>query len=70
MHKRHQIELDLISAADNLSYVPSQEGRVTKGAAQALLGKVYLYQDKFTESADVLEKLMLNFSIGLLEEWV
>jgi hypothetical protein len=64
-----QIELDLISAADNLSYVPSQEGRVTKGAAQALLGKVYLYQDKFTESADVLEKLINEGPYDLVTDY-
>ncbi|MFK7832752.1 MAG: RagB/SusD family nutrient uptake outer membrane protein [Winogradskyella sp.] len=53
-----QMELDLIYAADNLPYVQSQTGRVTKGAAEALLGKVYLYQDKFTEAATVLENLI------------
>lgn len=52
------IEQDLIFAAANLPYVQSETGRVTKGAAQALLGKVYLYQDKFTESANVLEDLI------------
>ena len=60
------IERDLIYAADNLPYVQNQTGRVTKGAAQALLGKVYLYsdfynnQDKFTEAADVFEDLITN----------
>ena len=43
----NQIEQDLIFAADNLDYTTSETGRITKGAAQALLGKVYLYQDKF-----------------------
>lgn len=54
------IEADLIFAAANLSYVQSETGRVTKGAAQGLLGKVYLYQDKFSESATVLEDLINN----------
>ncbi len=54
------IEEDLIFAAANLPYVQNQTGRVTKGAAQALLGKVYLYQDKFAESAAVLEDLINN----------
>ena len=36
-----QIELDLMYAVDNLPYVQSVPGRVTKGAAQALLGKAY-----------------------------
>ena len=55
-----QIELDLKYAADNLTYIQAQEGRVTKGAAQALLGKAYLYQNKFDEAANVLEDLILN----------
>ena len=54
------IEADLIFAANNLPYIQNQTGRVTKGAAEALLGKVYLYQDKFTESATVLENLINN----------
>jgi hypothetical protein len=54
------IEQDLIFAANNLNYTGYETGRVTKGAAQALLGKVYLYQDKFAESADVLEDLINN----------
>ena len=54
------IEADLIFAIDNLPYLQNQTGRVTKGAAQGLLGKVYLYQDKFAESASVLEDLINN----------
>ena len=55
-----QIEEDLIFAAANLPYVQPETGRVTKGAAQALLGKVYLFQDKFSEAAGVLEDLINN----------
>lgn len=54
------IEQDLIFAANNLNYTGYETGRVTKGAAEALLGKVYLYQDKFPESAAVLESLIIN----------
>ena len=54
------IEDDLIFAAANLPYVQNETGRVTKGAAQALLGKAYLYQDKFDEAATVLEDLINN----------
>lgn len=50
-----QIEADLISAADNLPVTQAEAGRITKGAAQALLGKVYLYQDKFADAAQVLD---------------
>ena len=60
------IEEDLIFAANNLNYTGYETGRVTKGAAQALLGKVYLYQDKFSESAAVLEDLINNGPYRLL----
>ncbi len=49
------IEEDLSFAAGNLPTTQAQTGRVTQGAAQALLGKVYLYQDKFAEAANVLD---------------
>ena len=44
-----QIELDLIYAADNLPYMQNEAGRITKGAAQALLGKALLYQKNFNK---------------------
>ena len=64
-----QMELDLIYAADNLPYIQSQTGRVTKGAAQALLGKVYLFQNKFPEAAVVLEDLIDNGPYDLLSDY-
>ncbi|PQJ72581.1 RagB/SusD family nutrient uptake outer membrane protein [Polaribacter butkevichii] len=54
------IEADLEYAIANLSYTAPQVGRATKGAAQALLGKAYLYQDKFLEASTVLENLIQN----------
>lgn len=64
-----QMEQDLMFAADNLPYVQSQTGRITKGAAQAMLGKVYLYQDKFAEAAAVLEDLIDNGPYDLLSDY-
>ncbi len=63
------IEQDLIYAADNLPYVQAEVGRVTKGAAQGLLGRVYLYQDKFSEAAQVLEELINNGPHDLLADY-
>jgi len=40
-----QIEADLIAAAAALPATQNVVGRATKGAAQSLLGKVYVYQD-------------------------
>lgn len=53
-----QIEADLIYAAGILPATQDEAGRITKGAAQALLGKVYLYQEKFNEAADVLDQVI------------
>ncbi len=54
----NQIETDLQYAIDNLEYTAPQVGRVTKGAAMALKGKVHLYQDEFPEAANVLTTLI------------
>ncbi len=52
------IEADLIYAVENLNPIAPQVGRTTKGAAQALLGKAYLYQNKFSLAASTLENLI------------
>ena len=52
------IESDLTFAVNNLDYSAPQTGRVAKGAAQALLGKAYLYQEKFVQAANVLDDLI------------
>jgi hypothetical protein len=54
------IEQDLEYAVANLSYTAPQTGRATKGAAQALLGKVYLFQEKFTKASTTLESVINN----------
>ena len=55
-----QIEQDLIFAAANLpaSWEESETGRATKGAAQALLGKAYLYQEKWSLAAEALDQVI------------
>ncbi|MFD1163781.1 MULTISPECIES: RagB/SusD family nutrient uptake outer membrane protein [Hwangdonia] len=53
-----QIETDLTNAINALPTSASQQGRVTKYAAQALLGKVYLYQEKFDLAAPMLENVV------------
>lgn len=63
------IEEDLLFAIDNLDPVAAQTGRVTKGAAQALLGKAYLYQDKFTLSAAVFETLINEGGYSLVSDY-
>ncbi|MCL1933261.1 MAG: RagB/SusD family nutrient uptake outer membrane protein [Candidatus Azobacteroides sp.] len=52
-----QIEKDFTEAIPDLpATVPASEnGRATQGAAKAWLGKVYLYEQKWTEAANVLK---------------
>jgi hypothetical protein len=64
-----QIELDLIYAIDNLEYTTPDVGRATKGSAQALLGKVYLFQEKYDLAADVLDDLILMGPYSLVTDY-
>jgi hypothetical protein len=52
------IENDLNSAIDVLPATQTQAGRPTKYAAQALLGKVFLYQQKYDSAAAVLQRVI------------
>jgi hypothetical protein len=58
-----QIELDLTAAIAVLPASQIEKGRVTKYAAQALLGKVYLYQNKYDAAAAILENVIGKFSL-------
>lgn len=60
-----QIENDLIFAISVLPTVQSETGRATKGAAQALLGKAYLYQEKYNDAATVLDELIATGTYSL-----
>jgi len=59
-----QIENDLKAAIPNLpqTVVTAESGRVTQGAAIALLGKVYLYEAKYTQAAQ--EFALINGTPG------
>lgn len=52
------IESDLQAAISALPLSKSTNGRATSLTAHALLGKVYLFQDKFDEAAGILEPLI------------
>lgn len=55
-----QIEQDLLEAIPDLPVsidVNSEGGRFTRGAAEAVLGKVYLYQNKKALAAEQFEKV-------------
>ncbi|TYP99308.1 SusD-like starch-binding protein associating with outer membrane [Tenacibaculum adriaticum] len=64
-----QIEADLTSAINNLPWQQSQSGRATKGAALALLGKIYLYQKKYNEAADAFNKVITSGQYQLVTDF-
>lgn len=64
-----QIEADLLFAAENLPLVQAETGRATKGAAQSLLGKVYLYQEKYTLAAMVLDEVIGSGIYDLVDDY-
>ncbi|HKK46008.1 MAG TPA: RagB/SusD family nutrient uptake outer membrane protein [Balneolaceae bacterium] len=66
------IESDLNSAIDDLSpYSESdhQQGKVTSGAAMALLAKVYAQQQKWPEAAAECKKVMDLNEFGLMPDY-
>lgn len=64
-----QIEADLLAAAAVLNPTAAQKGRATRGAAKALLGKVYLYQNKFTEAAAIFEEIIASGQYSLYQDY-
>jgi hypothetical protein len=62
----NQIETDLTNAIAVLPTVQTQPGRVTKYAAMALLGKVYLYENKFDAAAATLESVITPNAFSLV----
>ena len=53
-----QIEADLNQAISVLPTTQTQQGRATKYAAEALLGKVYLYEKKYSSAATTLQSII------------
>ena len=68
-----QIETDLLDAIDKLplksAYSPNDLGRATKGAAQALLAKAYLYQEKWQQAFDMSGEVMSSGQYALLPDY-
>ncbi|TXB70159.1 RagB/SusD family nutrient uptake outer membrane protein [Phaeodactylibacter luteus] len=63
------IEADLGYAVENLSENAPQVGRASANAARALLGKVYLYQERFSEAATILENLINTGQYQLADDF-
>ena len=68
-----QIETDLLDAIDKLplkgQYVGAELGRASKGAAQALLAKAYLYQEKWQLASDMSYNVMSSGQYSLLTNY-
>lgn len=66
-----QIEKDLKDASAVLpdAYTATDKGRVTKGAALAMLGKVSLYQQKWTAAIDYFHQVDNMGIYGLLPDY-
>lgn len=63
------IEEDLSLAIDVLPDYPSEFGRVTKGAALSLLGKAYLYQEKYADAATTLDQVINSGVYSLVQDY-
>ncbi len=68
-----QIEADLLDAIDRLpmksQYSAADLGRATKGAAQALLAKAYLYEEKWQESFNLSGEVITSGQYDLLPDY-
>jgi len=64
-----QIESDLKAAAAVLPEVQVIKGKVTKGAARSLLGKVQLYQNKFDQAASTLDSVIQSSMYSLINDY-
>ncbi len=68
-----KIEEDLLDIIDILplksAYSPSELGRASRGAAEALLAKVYLYQEKWPQAYDMAGNVITSGQYGLLDDY-
>lgn len=68
-----QIELDLVDAIGRLplksQYPLADKGRATKGAAQALLAKAYMYEEKWQQCFDMCGEVINSGQYSLLADY-
>ena len=64
-----QIETDLQYAAGILDPIATVQGRATKGAALSLLGKVYLYQNKYADAAATFDEVIASNAYSLVANY-
>lgn len=65
-----QAVADLTEAAPELPLTAATKGKPTRGAAYALMGKIYLYEEEFDKAISVLEPLTTTpYSYALCEDF-
>ncbi len=64
-----QLEKDLQEVANILPWQQTQPGRATRGAALALLGKVFLYQQKYTQATQALDQVINSGQYSLVSDF-
>ena len=64
-----QIEADLQAAVAALDWNNPVKGRADKGAALGLLGKVYVYQKKYSEAVTVLDRVITEGNYSLVADY-
>jgi len=64
-----QIEADLITASSLLEWKDPVKGKVGRGAALSLLGKVYLYQGKMADAAITLDRVINSNQYALIPDF-
>ena len=64
-----QIEADLLYAVGVLDLTSLVKGEANKGAAQSLLGKVYLYQEKWPEATQMFDDVISSGQYGLFNDY-
>lgn len=67
------IEKDLLEAIEKLplksQYSSNDLGRATKGAAQALLAKAYLYQEKWSQAEAMADQVIASGEYSLMSDY-
>ncbi|UOQ77740.1 RagB/SusD family nutrient uptake outer membrane protein [Hymenobacter sp. 5516J-16] len=63
---------DLLAAIPNLplEYSAAEKGRVTKGAAQALLARVYMHQRKYSEASALFTEIINSGKYSLVPNYL
>ncbi|MCM5663695.1 RagB/SusD family nutrient uptake outer membrane protein [Galbibacter mesophilus] len=60
---------DLQAAANGLTFQPREPGTLTKGAALALLGRVYMFQGDYTNAKTAFDQIVASGSYSLVDEY-